>query len=228
MEIQQIYGILHRTYGPQGWWPLSKGKLQTKHHNGPPKDDHDRWEIITGALLTQNTSWTNVEKAIENLNKAKLLSIDKIIKTDVKKIAELIRPAGYYNQKAERLKIIAGFFSAHFRNKTIPSREEILKVKGIGPETADSILLYTFEQPYFVVDAYTRRIFSRLGLIKKDASYDEIQRFFMENLSKQDKKKTIDTYKEYHALIVELAKRNCRTRPVCEGCILSDLCNKKR
>ncbi|MCX6707174.1 MAG: endonuclease [Candidatus Woesearchaeota archaeon] len=211
-----------KKFGPQGWWPLSKGRMQTRHHSGPPKDDHDRWEIIVGAILTQNTAWTNVEKAIENLNRAKLLSIDKIRKVPVKNIAGLIRPAGYYNQKAERLKIVAEYFSKHFKKRTIPSREELLKVKGIGPETADSILLYTFEQPYFVVDAYTRRVFSRLGLINKDADYEEIQKFFMENLPKN--KDTIKMYKEYHALIVELAKRNCRTKPICDLCLMK--CSK--
>lgn len=178
---------------------------------------------VTGRdLLTQNTAWKNVEKAIENLNRAKLLGIDKIRKAPVKKIAQLIRPAGYYNQKAERLKIVAEYFSKYFKEKTIPKREELLKVKGIGPETADSILLYAFEQPYFVVDAYTRRIFSRLGLIKKDASYDEIQKFFMDNLPKN--KDIINIYKEYHALIVELAKSSCRAKSVCNACLLKNKC----
>jgi endonuclease-3 related protein len=221
----RCYNILIRQFGSQGWWPLSKGGMQTKHHSGPPKNDLDRWEIIVGAILTQNTSWKNVEKAIENLNKAKLLSIDKIMKTDVKKIAQLIRPAGYYNQKAERLKIAAGYFDAHFRNKTIPNREELLKVKGIGPETADSILLYAFEQPYFVVDAYTRRIFSRFGIIKKDATYDEIQKFFMDSLNhEKNREKRVELFKEYHALIVELAKRNCRAKQDCKECILKNKC----
>ncbi|MBD3313077.1 endonuclease III domain-containing protein, partial [Candidatus Woesearchaeota archaeon] len=164
MDVKKIYSAMHREYGSQGWWPLSKGRLQTNHHCGPPKDSHDQWEIIVGACLTQNTSWSNVEKAIENLNRAELLRIENIIKAPESRIAELIRPAGYFNQKAERLKLIADYFSEHFRDRTVPSRDDLLAVKGIGPETADSILLYAFGQPYFVVDAYTRRIFSRLGL----------------------------------------------------------------
>ncbi|MBU0536116.1 MAG: hypothetical protein KKE20_04070 [Nanoarchaeota archaeon] len=224
MELIQIYQIFHKAYGPQGWWPLSKGRNQTKHHSGPPSDSHDRWEIIVGAVLTQNTSWTNVEKAIENLNRAKLMDRDNLRKATVWKISELIKPSGYFRQKAERLKIIADYFSMHLKEGTIPAREELLKVKGIGPETADSILLYAFDQPYFVVDAYTRRIFSRLGLIDKDASYDKIQGFFMENLKEFRGKKKIEMFKEYHALIVEHAKRHCRTKAECGGCILKNQC----
>src|SRR3989344_6514435 len=104
-KIKLIYKTLYKEFGKQGWWPLSKGRMQTKHHSGKPKNDHDRWEIIVGAILTQNTAWKNVEKAIENLNRAKLISIESIRKADVKKIAKLIRPAGYFNQKADRLKI---------------------------------------------------------------------------------------------------------------------------
>lgn len=226
-KLKKIYLLLHNSLGSQGWWPLSKGRLQTRHHSGEPKNDHDRWEIIVGAILTQNTAWKNVEKAIENLNRAKLLSLEKIKKAPVKKIARLIKPAGYYNQKAERLKIVADYFSRHFKNKAIPSREDLLKVKGIGPETADSILLYAFGQPYFVVDAYTRRIFSRLGLIKHDAKYEEIQTFFMDNLPKKSRKDRVNIYKEYHALIVEMAKRSCRKRAVCRLCSLAKRCRNK-
>ena len=221
-HAKQIYQTLHKAYGSQGWWPLSKGRLRTKHHSGPPKNSHDQWEIIVGAILTQNTSWSNVEKAIENLNRKNLLRIDRIRKAPVARIAELIRPAGYFNQKAERLKLIAKYFSKHFNDRTIPSREELLAVKGIGPETADSILLYAFGQPYFVVDAYTRRLFSRLGLIEKDASYDEIQEFFINGLSHVRGKKKVEMFKEYHALIVEHAKRHCMSRPECEGCCMGD------
>jgi endonuclease-3 related protein len=222
MDILKIYNVLLKSYGPQGWWPLSKGKLNTRHHNGPPKNNHDRWEVIAGSYLTQNTSWKSVEKAIENLNRKNLLDIEKIKKADAKKIGECIRPAGYYNQKAERLKIAAEYFSRHFKNKTIPSREELLKLKGIGPETADSILLYAFGQPYFVVDAYTRRIFSRLGFFKQDEKYDLIQDLFMKKLPKK-----VDIYKEYHALIVEHAKTSCNKEPICLGCIIENKCKKE-
>ncbi len=214
--MKNIYDILLKNYGSQGWWPLTPaGSLDSKHHQGKPKDDRDRFEIIVGAILTQNTAWTNVEKALFNLNKAKLLSMDAIKKADVETIAQLIRPAGYFNQKAERLKIIADFFS---KNKN-PTREELLNVKGIGPETADSISLYAFEKPFFVIDAYTKRIFSRLGFLDENASYEDWQQLFMTKLNPD-----VNVFKEYHALIVEHAKRNCRKKMECSGCVLWHLC----
>jgi endonuclease-3 related protein len=203
-KIEQIYHKLLEMYGPQGWWPLTVDGFHSKHYMGKPKSFKHRFEIIVGAICTQNTNWKNVEKALYNLSKNKLLDIDKIRKADVSKLGDLIRPAGYYNQKAERLKIIAEFFS---KNKD-PSREELLAVKGIGPETADSILLYAFEKLSFVVDAYTRRIFSNLGLIQIEDSYDSIKHIFENNLPKD-----LEMYKEYHALIVEHAKRYYRKKP---------------
>ncbi|MBW2966574.1 endonuclease III domain-containing protein, partial [Candidatus Woesearchaeota archaeon] len=143
-QIKKIYSILFKEFGQQGWWPTTlKNELHPKHHDIAPKNDKERFEIIIGAILTQNTSWKNVEKAIFNLNKEKLIDIKKIKNINQKKLASLIRPSGYYNQKAERLKIIADFF---LKNKT-PTRQELLAVKGIGPETADSILLYAFQKP---------------------------------------------------------------------------------
>ncbi|MDI6736885.1 MAG: hypothetical protein QME12_00010 [Nanoarchaeota archaeon] len=220
--MQAIYNKLFKNYGKQGWWPLSKGGLNTKHHNGNPSSDKDKFEIIAGAILTQNTSWTNVEKAVFNLNKANMLSADKLRKAPLKKISALIKPAGYYNQKAERLKIIADYF---LKNKEVflkdakALREELLNVIGIGPETADSIVLYAFEKPSFVIDAYTRRIFSRLGICKENDKYEEIQQKFEKRLPSD-----VDLFKEYHALIVEHAKRHCRKKPVCEKCILRKKC----
>ena len=161
-------------------------------------NDKQRFEIITGAILTQNTSWKNVEKAIGNLNKAKLIDIDRIIKIKKQKLANLIKPAGYYNQKAERLKIIAEFI----KKNPNPAREQLLEVKGIGPETADSILLYAFNRPFFVIDAYTKRIFVNLGFIDEKADYDKIKKLFEDNL-----KPDPAIYQEYHALLVEHAKR---------------------
>jgi len=220
--MDNIFNSLLKKYGKQGWWPLSKGFLYTKHHNGNPACDKDRFEIMVGAVLTQNTSWLNVEKAILNLNKAKLLDAGKIKKADVKKIASLIKPAGYYNQKAERLKIIAEYF---LKNKNVflknakELREELLKVKGIGNETADSIVLYAFEKPSFVVDAYTRRIFSRLRICNEKDKYEEIQSAFEKALPSD-----VSLFKEYHALIVEHAKRHCKKKPSCEGCVLRKKC----
>lgn len=220
--FMQAYSNLLKHYGKQGWWPLSKGGLNAKHYNGAPSSDIDRFEIIVGAILTQNTAWANVEKAIYNLNKAKLLDAKKIAKAGIKKIASLVKPAGYYNQKAERLKTAANYFLKNksvFEKSAKEMREELLKVKGIGPETADSIVLYAFEKPSFVIDAYTRRIFSRLGICKENDKYEEIQKLFESRLP-------LDTelFKEYHALIVEHAKRHCKKKPLCGGCVLRMKC----
>ncbi len=217
-QIKKIYSVLYKTFGPQGWWPTTpKNKLHPKHHGKVPKNDKQKFEIIIGAILTQNTSWKNVEKAIFNLNKAKLVDIDKIKKVNIKKLASLIKPSGYYNQKAEKLKIAAEFFS---KNKSI-SRHELLAVKGIGPETADSILLYAFQNPSFVIDAYTKRIFSRIGLCKPNIKYNELQEIFHQNLSKNTK-----LFNEYHALIVELGKQFCTKTPKCSNCPIKDSCKK--
>ncbi len=212
-KIQSIYNRLYKSFGPQGWWPLTISGHKTRHHAGEPKNDNHRFEIVVGAILTQNTNWKNVEKSLENLSKNNMLSMDRIRRANQKKLAKLIRSAGYYNQKAERLKLIAGFI---FKNKN-PTREELLDVKGIGPETADSILLYAFNKPIFVVDAYTKRIFERLGF--KERGYDELQELFHKNLNKDYK-----VFNEYHALLVELGKNYCRKKPNCGGCPITQYC----
>ncbi|MBN1544770.1 endonuclease III domain-containing protein [Candidatus Woesearchaeota archaeon] len=223
----RIYSLLHSAYGPQGWWPLTPpGSTRTKHHSGRPMNDTHRFEIMLGAILTQNTAWTNVEKALEQLHKNKLVRHDRILKAKKERIAQLIRSAGYYNQKAERLVIISKFI----RDNTIRSlmardaadlRKMLLEVKGIGPETADSIVLYAFGKPSFVIDAYTKRVFSRIGICAADAEYDALKEIFEKNI-----KKDAVVYKEYHALIVEHAKRHCKAKPECEGCPISKLCEK--
>ncbi|MBW2991853.1 endonuclease [Candidatus Woesearchaeota archaeon] len=214
-KIKQIYAVLYKTYGPQRWWPTTlEGELHPSYHGGKI-NEKQRFEIIVGAILTQNTSWKNVEKAIIELNKAKVLSIDGIKKINVRRLAKLIKSAGYYNQKAGRLKIVAKFFDG----KKDVNRDELLEVKGIGPETADSILLYVFEKPYFVVDAYTKRIMSRIGFRFKD--YDELQKIFM-SLGKN-----VKLFNEYHALLVELAKRHCKVKPECKGCPIFKMCKRK-
>lgn len=207
-QFEYIYDILLNRFGPQGWWPI-KGRYNSK--------EHDPFEIIVGAILTQNTSWNNVEKALNNLEKAHLISIKKIKSIGQKRLAELIRPAGYYNQKSERLKIVADFFE---KSKS-PTRAELLEVKGIGPETADSILLYAFNQPVFVIDAYTKRIFSRIGLCKDKCTYDELHDLFHTNLTNDYK-----IFNEYHALLVELAKRYCKKKPDCINCPVNQICKK--
>jgi len=226
-RFQKIYSVLYDSYGPQGWWPLTPaGETKTKHHSGKPKHELHRFEVIIGALLTQNTAWKNVEKALEELHKKKLVSYDRILKTRHPKLALLIRSAGYYNQKAERLAIISEFvkqnrISELMKKDAASLRQLFLGVKGVGPETADSIVLYAFEKPSFVIDTYTKRIFSRVGLCRKDVDYHTLQKLFVENI-----KKDVEIYQEYHALIVELAKQHCRTKPVCEGCPISNICMK--
>jgi endonuclease III related protein len=216
-KIKQVYSKLYRSFGKQGWWPLTMQGLEPKHHVGKPKTSNHQFEIIMGAILTQNTNWKNVEKALTNLSKNKLINKEKIINTEHKKLAELIKPSGYYNQKAERLKIIAEFLK---QNKN-PTRQQLLGVNGIGPETADSILLYAYQKPYFVIDAYTKRIFTRLGMGEKD--YNQWQELFMNNLPKDT-----SIFNEYHALLVELGKNHCKTRPVCDECPISGICKTKQ
>lgn len=211
MVVKKIYDRLLKEYGQQGWWPLLSydGVNVTKtgsvngYHPGEydfPRNDEEKFEIICGALLTQNTSWLNVEKALINLRDAGLLGSREILGCDVEKIKECIKPAGYFNSKGERLKILAEFFVG--LDGRVPERDELLLVKGVGPETADSILLYGYSVPSFVIDAYTRRIVEGLGLVESGLSYDEIKKFFEDSLNSD-----YEVYQEFHALLVEHAKR---------------------
>ena len=206
-NLNFIYKKLYSRFGPQHWWPADTP-----------------FEVMVGAILTQNTNWANVEKAINNLKKNKLLSEYALYKLSRKKLASLIRPAGYYNIKAKRLKeFIAFLFKAYQGNlkkisqaDTLILRRQLLCVNGVGPETADSILLYSLNKPVFVVDAYTRRILSRHSLLKEDSSYEEAQNLFMQNLEKD-----VKLFNEYHALLVKLGKEFClKNKPKCEMCPL--------
>jgi len=206
-ELIEIFDLLYDRYGPQHWWP------------GETRD-----EIIIGAILTQNTNWKNVEKAIENLKIKHLLTLENIAKTDIREIAQCIRPSGYYNKKATRLQEIALLFLGDgMRNFCTHSaaemRMELLAQKGIGPETADSILLYAFEKPVFVIDAYTKRIFLRLEFFSENISYEETQIFFMHNLQQN-----VKLFNEYHALLVHHAKECCQKNPDCIKCVLLKKC----
>lgn len=224
-KLKTIYFLLYSKYGPQGWWPLTaKGESAPEYFGKKPSTEQQVFEVIAGAVLTQNTSWKNVEKAIIKLNKSNILSIKGILNSSQKKMAKIIRSSGYYNQKAIKLKTIAKFLSSNkisqLRKKSTKElRKLLLNIKGIGLETADSILLYAFEKPVFVVDAYTKRIFSNLGFIKMDYDYEKIRNLFESNLPKD-----YMMYKEYHALIVEHAKRACTKKPKCEGCVIKNLC----
>lgn len=213
-ELIKIYNLLLEEFGSRGWWPLYNPKTQEIEYHQQIKQFKHKLEIIIGSILTQNTSWKNVEKAVINLNKEKLVDLKNIKKVNITKLKKLIRPAGYFNQKASRLKILSNFLEKNHN----PCREELLQVKGIGPETADSILLYAFNKPYFVIDAYTKRIFSRLGFSFK--TYEELQSFFMNNLNKNYK-----LFNEYHALLVELGKNYCtKNNPFCQECPLLKAC----
>ncbi len=208
--MKKIYSKLLKIYGKQGWWPLLaiKGKNPTKtgsikgYHPGDysyPHNDRQKFEICIGAILTQNTSWINVEKALIGLNENKLIDAKKILKIKDEKLKEIIKPAGYYNQKCTYLKEFANFF---LKLNNTPSREELLEVKGIGKETADSILLYAYQIPNFIVDAYTRRLMISEEMIKGKEDYDFIKKM-IEDLIEKDYK----IYQEFHALIVECGKQ---------------------
>lgn len=181
-----------------------------------------------GAILTQNTSWTNVERAIARLKKSKILSVKKMAKAPPELLLKCLKPAGYFNIKAKRIKNFLNFLYAEhggsleklFAEPTADLRQKLLGVNGIGPETADSIILYAAKQPVFVVDAYTRRIASRIGLIHEEtSSYDEIQQFFTKFLPSKE-----SLFNEFHALLVVHAKRVCKTKPLCSQCPLRPLC----
>jgi endonuclease-3 related protein len=207
--LLDIYRKLLKRFGPQHWWPGDTS-----------------FEMIIGAILTQNTAWSNVEKAINNLKAANALTPAKLHQIDIRSLAELIRSAGYYNVKTKRLK---GFIDWLFDNYdgdiarlgALPLsqlREALLSVKGIGPETADSIILYALGKPSFVVDAYTHRVFSRhLFIPEEDVTYDEVKAFFEDTLEKD-----VALFNEYHALIVRLGKEFCKkTNPRCTDCPLN-------
>jgi endonuclease-3 related protein len=205
--LREYFDVLHRAYGDQNWWPA-----------------RTRFEVIVGAILTQNTSWTNVERAISALRREKLLSVSAIEKIPEAMLAELIRSSGYYRQKARKLKAFVAFLQTNhqasldkmFRVPTTILRDQLLAVHGIGPETADSILLYAGAHPVFVVDAYTRRILQRHGLAETRGTYEEIRGLFERSLPTHPQ-----LFNEYHALIVHTGKHFCRTKePRCSECPL--------
>ncbi|MFC1738389.1 endonuclease III domain-containing protein [Planctomycetota bacterium] len=208
-RLTEIYQLLFDAFGPQHWWP-----------------GQTRFEIITGAILTQNTNWKNVEKAIKNLKSADCLTAQKIKALSPTELAELIRPTGYYNIKAKRLK---NFVNRLFENyegllenleciETERLRAELLAINGIGRETADSILLYAFERQIFVVDAYTARIALRHQLIEPEADYEQLRNLFQSNLPSDAK-----LFNEYHALLVKVGKEFCKPKALCADCPLRNL-----
>lgn len=207
-DLFSIYGVLYEKFGPQGWWP----------------GDSD-FEMIVGAILTQNTAWKNVERAIANLKKAAVLSLRKLDELSIKTLTKLIRPAGYFNVKAARLKTFTQWLKKVSRGniqklKSVPLsklRTDLLNVHGIGPETADSILLYALEKKTFVVDTYTKRIFSRHGFFSEKSEYHNVKNLFEKSLPRSQK-----IYNEFHALIVKIGKDFCRKKPLCFKCPLEE------
>ncbi|WP_456325857.1 endonuclease III domain-containing protein [Desulfonauticus submarinus] len=208
--LKLIYTKLFSALGPSHWWP-----------------GESPFEIAVGAILTQNTNWNNVEKAIHNLKQANLLNEQKLFSLPEEKLAFYIKPAGFFRLKTKRLKNFLHFLKKE-ANLTITNlkiyplkelREKLLSVSGIGPETADSILLYALDKPIFVVDVYTKRMFSRHGLVPEETSYQEIQDLFMDNLDPN-----VQLFNEYHALIVRACKKWClKNKPRCEECPLNNI-----
>jgi endonuclease III related protein len=207
--LMTIYKKLYRAYGPRHWWP-----------------GETSFEVMVGAILTQNTSWRNVEKAIQKLKEKRTLNPEGIRRLKKNELAPLIRSSGYYRVKTDRLKAFTDFLYEAFdgnlrkmRKRDLEElRERLLEVKGIGPETADSILLYGLRKPIFVVDGYTKRILSRHSIIPEETSYEEVQRLFMDHLPFDEK-----LFNEYHALLVHLGKMVCKKTPRCDICPLKGM-----
>jgi len=208
--LPDIYQRLLGRFGPQHWWPAD-----------------EPFEVIVGAILTQSAAWGNVERAIVNLRGVGALSPRALRELPRPKLAALIHPCGYYNAKALKLKAFALWLGNHYDDDldrlfaldADDLRQQLLAVHGVGPETADSIILYAAGKPVFVIDAYTRRIISRLGLAPEKEGYAAYQKFFMENLPPDAK-----LFNEYHALLVCLGKNVCRRQPLCAECCLGDTC----
>ena len=209
--LQNIYHQLLDCYGPQHWWPAE-----------------EPFEVMVGAILTQSAAWLNVEKAIANLKAAKALSPQALCRFSLSEIATLIRPCGYYNAKARKLKSLVRWLGEYyednlnelFANSADQLRQQLLSIYGIGEETADSIILYAANKPIFVIDAYTRRIISRIGSVPDSNSYTAYQALFMDNLPAD-----AGLFNEYHALLVCLGKDICRNRPLCQQCCLRSICH---
>ena len=208
-NINISFKELLKRFGKLNWWPAET-----------------RDEVIIGAILTQNTNWSNVEKALLNLRNRNFLNLKKLSKINQNRLAELIRPSGFYNQKARRLAAFSsyvyknyGSLDDFFRKDMLSLREELLSLEGIGMETADSILLYAADKPIFVIDAYTKRITSRMLGLLSEPGYLELQSFISSAI-----KCDLETYKEFHAQFVQLAKENCRKKPICKSCPILNLC----
>ncbi len=225
--ISNIFLILDKHFGWRGWWPSTPpGKFAPEYHlqKNYLFSIYELYEIMFGAILTQNAAWTNVEKALKNLIALKIFTPSDIIQADETIVISAIKPSGYFNQKYKKLKFLSEFLINNpiekLREKKVEELRQIfLNIWGIGRETADSIVLYAFDKPIFVVDAYTRRILKRSGIIFGNEDYDYIRKLIEQNISPN-----VLIYKNYHAVIVELCKEYCKTKPICNNCPLSLLC----
>lgn len=208
-KLLGLYQVLLDNLGHQGWWPADSP-----------------FEVMIGAILTQNVSWNNVKKAINNLKEKSILEQKRLLEIDLAELAPLIRSTRYYNEKAKKIKNFLNFYFDEYngdletmsKEETMVLRKKLLKINGLGEETVDSILLYACDKPIFVVDAYTKRIFSRYGLIDTDANYLCIQKLFMENLPCD-----IELYNDFHAQIVHLGNAICKTKPECNKCPIREV-----
>ena len=226
-QLYRLYQLLFEKYGPQGWWPIIADK--SMHQNAYHPDDYsfprnrlERFEICLGAILTQNTTFTSVVKALDNLKALDALSPEGISALDEASLKQAIRPAGYFNQKAKYILAFLSFFEA--LNGEVPARKSLLDVHGVGEETADSILLYAYDQPEFVVDAYTKRILSVLGFIGEKTKYKEVKALMQESLEPfVSEEERVKVYQEYHALLVAHAKFYYAQKPYGTGCMMKEL-----
>ena len=209
LELEELYKKLRDNFGYLNWWP-----------------GDTKVEIVVGAILTQNTAWKNVEKAIKNLKERKMLSLERLASAKPKELEEAIRPSGFYKQKAKRLSNLFKYIKANystlerfFDKDKNELRNELLNLNGIGNETADSIVLYAAEKPTFVIDAYTRRIMNRVYGIDEEIEYNKLKEYFESRL-----RSDLELYKDFHAQFVELGKRFCKKKPMCDECPIRDYC----
>ncbi len=220
-KIYNIYEILYENYGPQGWWPITGYGYHKLDYNFP-RDKNEIFEVCLGSILTQNTTFASVVKSLENLHVKNALNSHAIESMDINELKEAIKPSGYFNQKARYILEFVKFYNS--LGGVIPSREALLNVLGIGEETADSILLYGYNQLQFKVDAYTKRILVELDFVDEKAKYGDIKALIESSLKKyvEDERELLKIYQEFHAIIVNHGKNFYSKRPYARGCFLKD------
>lgn len=234
-RLGRLYDLLLSHYGPQGWWPTTPAGGQRPRYfpglSGRRLGPSEQWEIAVGAVLTQNTAWRNAEQALVSLHARGVCGPRQLLQMSPEALAAAVRSSGYYNQKAARLRGLATHLETRYDGRAErwlqrPARElraELLDLRGIGPETADCILLYGAGYPFFVIDAFTRRICWRLGLVDEAVKYADLQDLFTRSLPRD-----VALYNEYHALLVRHAVEHCRARPRCADCPLRRSCTRAR